>query len=154
MPKVVTMKRTNTAELSTHIRLVVRKIMRGFREHDGPDDLSLPLVSLLNLLDSDGPNSITELARLEHMRPQSMSALASELGTMGLVVGTRDPNDGRSTILSLTQAGKAVLQESRAARQDWLQHSINEKLTPTERDLLAIAIELLDRVSDTTRGEG
>ena len=146
MPKSVTAKRANTAELSTHIRLLVRKIMRAFREYGGPDDLGLPHLTVLNLLDLAGPNSVTGLARLERMRPQSMSGIASELTAMGLVAGARDSNDGRSTILSLTPKGMAVLAESRAAREDWLAHSINEKLTPAERDVLVIAMDLLDRL--------
>lgn len=147
MHKVVTAERADTSELSANIRLVVRKIMRGFREHKCDDELNLPLVSVLSLLDSEGPATVTALARLERMRPQSMGGITSELAAMGLVAGARDPTDGRSTILSLTPAGKTLLQESRAARQDWLTHSINEKLTPAERELLTIAVQLLNRVA-------
>ncbi len=80
------------------------------------------------------------------MRPQSMSAVVAPLEEAGLVSGTPDPTDGRQTLMSLTAKCLKLLQEGRAARQDWLTTTIARKLTAQEQEKLQGALELLARL--------
>ena len=59
-----------------------------------------------------------------------------------------DPADGRQTLLSLTEACRAWVEEARAARQDWLTRTLQARLSPQEQDEVAHAIELLKRLVD------
>lgn len=82
------------------------------------------------------------------MRPQSMGPVIAALEGAGLVSGAPDPNDGRQTLLSLTDACRKWAQEGRAARQDWLTRTIQARLSPQEQDELAAVVELLKRLID------
>jgi DNA-binding MarR family transcriptional regulator len=91
---------------------------------------------------------VTTLARGEGVRPQSMGATISGLEAAGLVAGSPDPDDGRQTILRLTDAGRRWLEASRAARQDWLARAIETRLADDDLADLARAIPLLRRLAD------
>ncbi len=80
------------------------------------------------------------------MRPQSMSAAIAALEAAGLVRGAPDPDDGRQTIISLTDTCRTRLRNSRAARQDWLSRTIATRLSPREQQELTAAVELLKRL--------
>jgi DNA-binding MarR family transcriptional regulator len=99
-------------------------------------------------LEKDGPATASSLARAEGMRPQSMSTVIAALEGAGLVSGASDPADGRQTLLSLTDACRKWVEESRAARQDWLTRALQAHLSPEEQDKLAEAVELLRRLAD------
>ena len=79
------------------------------------------------------------------MRPQSMSAIITSLLESGLVSGSPDPNDGRQTLMSLSRKCQKFLVESRAAKQDWLTTTIQEKLSVRDQEKLAAVLELLAR---------
>jgi DNA-binding MarR family transcriptional regulator len=64
------------------------------------------------------------------------------------VSGAPDPNDGRQTILSLTNTCREWIREGRAARQDWLFRTIRARLSPQEQKKLAATVELLKRLVD------
>ena len=75
-----------------------------------------------------------------------MSAVVTPLQESGLVRGAPDPGDGRQTLLSLTPKCLNVLQEGRAARQDWLTTKISQKLSIQEQEKLQAALALLSRL--------
>ena len=97
-------------------------------------------------LEKDGPSTASNLAKSEAMRPQSMSALIAPLEAAGLVRGAPDPNDGRQTLLSLTQKCKERIQQRRAAKQDWLSRTIVARLSAQEQHRLAAALPILARL--------
>ncbi len=80
------------------------------------------------------------------MRPQSMSAIITSLLEAGLVSGSPDPNDGRQTLMSLSRKCQEFFKEGRAARQDWLTSTIQEKLSVQDQEKLAAVLELLARL--------
>jgi DNA-binding MarR family transcriptional regulator len=82
------------------------------------------------------------------MRPQSMGPVIASLEAMGLITGAPDPNDGRQTILALTEQCRQWIAKGRAARQDWLSRRIEQLLSPQERSELARAVTLLTRLVD------
>ena len=101
---------------------------------------------MLLRLESDGPATTASLARSEAMRSQSMGAVVAALEAAGLVAGAPDPDDGRQTLLSLTDRCRDWIAQGRAARQDWLSRTIEARLSPEEQDLLAAAMPLLQRL--------
>jgi len=103
-------------------------------------------VAVLLRLEKDGPATVSNLARGEAMRPQSMGAVVAPLEAAGLVSGAPDPNDGRQTLLSLTSKCRALLQKRRAAKQDWLTKTLLVKLSAGEREKLAAAVGILARL--------
>jgi DNA-binding MarR family transcriptional regulator len=133
-------------ELSAQLRLLVGRLNRTLREKAGVNQLSATHTSVLIRLERDGSSSVTELARAEGMRPQSMSAVITEMEIARLVCGATDPTDGRRTIISLTDDGWDSIKLSRAERQDWLAHMVNAKFSSTEIGQLVTAMTLLERL--------
>jgi DNA-binding MarR family transcriptional regulator len=134
--------------LAEDLRSLVGKLKRRLREQASPGDLTPSQVSVLLRLEKVGPATVSNLARAEGMRPQSMSSAIASLETAGLVSGAPDPGDGRQTIFSLTDACRDWIREGRAARQDWLSRTIEARLSPQEQDDLARAAGLLKRLVD------
>ncbi len=131
------------AALAVEIRAVFGKLKRKLRELGGVNDWTPSQVSVLLLLEKDGPAAVSSLARAEGMRPQSMSAIIASLLEAGLVSGAPDPNDGRQTLISLSRKCRKLLNDGRAARQDWLTTTIQKKLSAQDREKLAAAVDLL-----------
>ena len=132
--------------LAVEMRTVFRKLKLRVREHGGGNDLPPSQASVLLRLEKDGATTVSSLARAEGMRPQSMSAVVTPLQELGLVRGAPDPSDGRQTLMSLTPKCLKLLQEGRAARQDWLTTRISQKLSVQEQEKLQAALELLARL--------
>jgi DNA-binding MarR family transcriptional regulator len=135
--------------LASDLRILVGQFKRMFRDQASLGDMTMSQVAVLGRLDRNGPATVTNLARAEGVRPQSMGATVAALEAMGLVSGAPDPNDGRQTIWSLTPACRERIRAGRAAREDWLFHMIQKKLSTTEQAQLADSIALLKRLADS-----
>jgi DNA-binding MarR family transcriptional regulator len=136
----------SAASLAADLRAAFRKLKLGLREHGGKSDLTPSQSSVILRLEKDGPCTVSGLARLEGMKPQSMSAIVTSLQEAGLVKGSADPSDGRQTLMGLTAKCEKLLREGRAARQDWLTARIAQTLTPQEQRKLNRALALLTRI--------
>lgn len=134
--------------LAADLRGLVGKLKRRLREETGHDALTPSQVSVLLRLEQDGPATLSQLARAEGMRPQSMGAVITALEQGGLINGAPDPRDGRKVLLSLTDACRTRIAEGRAARQDWLCRAIETKLSGPEQERVADAIALLKRLTE------
>jgi len=133
--------------LASALRILVGKLRRRLREEGHMGDISMSQASVLGWLERDGPATVSSLARVEGMRPQSMSAIVLALNEAQMVTGAPDPQDGRQTIWSLTDTCRAWIRESRAAREDWLAHNIESRLTADEVNELNRAVALLKRLA-------
>ncbi len=135
-----------TSALAEDLRLLMGTLKRRLREQGQSEDLPPSQVAVLLRLEKHGPATVSALARSEGMRPQSMGAAIAVLEQAGLVRGAPDPDDGRQTIMSLTDACRERLRTGRAARQDWLSRAIAAKLSAKEQQELATAVQLLKRL--------
>jgi DNA-binding MarR family transcriptional regulator len=136
------------AALAGDLRALVGKLKRRLREQANVGDLTPSQVSVLLRLEREGPTTMSNLARAEGMRPQSMGSAVAVLEAAGFVSGAPDPNDGRQSILSLTDRCREWIREGRAARQDWLFRTIRARLSPQEQKDIAATVELLRRLVD------
>lgn len=132
--------------LALKIRTLIGKLKRKLREQASHEDFNASQISVLLRIEKDGPATVSNLARAESMRPQSMSAVVAPLEAAGLVAGVSDPNDGRKTLLSLTKKCRKLIQKRRAVKQDWLTKMILAKLSARDQEQLAAALEILARI--------
>lgn len=132
--------------LASELRQVASALVRRLRAESAGQALSMSQTGVLVRLDRSGPSTVADLARLEHVTPQSMGATIASLEDEGLVARTVDPNDARRWNASLTGGGKRVLREGRAARQAWLSRAIEDRLVDGEQRRLADGIALLRKV--------
>ena len=134
--------------LAAELHAVSGKLKRRLREQASAGDLTQSQLAVLGHLDRQGPTTVTALARMEGVRPQSMGATVAGLEALGLIKGSPDATDGRQTILSLTPACRELIRSGRAARHDWLLKTIQSRLTPQQQAQLAAAMSLLNRLVD------
>jgi DNA-binding MarR family transcriptional regulator len=112
-------------------------------------ELTLPETSALARLDRGGPATPGALAKQEQISPQSMGATLAALEARGLVARRADPGDGRRAVMSLTAAGRQVLQDKRAARTQQLARALSAGFTPAELGQLMAAAQLLERLAQS-----
>lgn len=75
--------------------------------------LTPPQFGVLSYLHDDGSRTQAELARLVLVRPQTIAALVGTLVERGLVVRVGPGGRGRRSGITLTAAGRAVLDRAR-----------------------------------------
>ncbi|GAA4864209.1 MarR family winged helix-turn-helix transcriptional regulator [Actinomycetospora straminea] len=129
------------------VRVAIGRLRRRLRETADRDELTPSQTSLLSRLDRDGPRTASELAAAEGVRPQSVAVSVAALEERGLVTRRRDPDDGRRQTISVAPGGRAFLDSTRAAGEEWLARALHERLTEDERATVVAAMGLLDRVA-------
>ncbi|MEU5894755.1 MULTISPECIES: MarR family winged helix-turn-helix transcriptional regulator [Streptomyces] len=133
-------------QVAADLTQVVGRLVRKLRSASPMNGLSPSQRSVLARLDRGGPTTTAELARAEFVRPQSMRMTVSALESMALIERAPDPDDGRQSVLSLTDQGRRTLTEGRAAKRGWLSEAVSAELDPAELRQLADAVVLLERL--------
>jgi DNA-binding MarR family transcriptional regulator len=139
-------RRRRCEALASDLREVTSALVKRLRAESTGQPLSTSQAEVLVRLHKSGPSTVADLARAERVTPQSMGTTVASLEEAGLVARTADPNDARRWNAWLTEAGRRVLLEGRAARQAWLSHAIEERLADGEQRRLAEAVGLLRKV--------
>jgi DNA-binding MarR family transcriptional regulator len=136
--------RETPALLASELRETLGHLVRRLRaEHGFP----LSQGTVLGRLDRSGPQSISDLAAAERVRPQSMAQTVHDLETAGLVSRRPDPDDRRRAFVELTPVGRETLVADRRHREGWLAQALEHDLSAKERALLGEAVELLQRLA-------
>jgi DNA-binding MarR family transcriptional regulator len=84
-------------------------LLRGADETLAESGLDGRAYSILSIIDTDGPGTQQELARLLNKAPPIVVAAIDDLEARGLVTRTRDPADRRRSRVTMTDAGAAAL---------------------------------------------
>jgi len=134
-------------ELSSVVRRAVSALGRRLRAERSASGLSLTKLSVLGQLYRKGSMSAAELAGLERVQPQSLTRVLAELVGSGLVSRRADTKDGRRVLLDITGDGRAMLTHDMQQRDAWLAKAM-EDLSVTERELLRLAAQLMERLAD------
>jgi DNA-binding MarR family transcriptional regulator len=82
--------------------------------------LSLTAVLALGSLNREGPARLTSLAAAAGIGQPAMTELVQRLERQGLVTRVDDPEDGRAALVTLTTAGRALLDDQQRDRRDRL----------------------------------
>jgi len=118
---------------------------RRLRAEAAPGGVSWSQEAVLFSLHRDGPATISELARGECMRPQSMGASVTALEQLGFVARRNDTDDGRQVLISLIAAGEQALAAARVVKRDWLRGALAQ-LSADEQRTVAASLVLLRRI--------
>ena len=97
--------------------------------------VGLPTLRALQSLQRLGPSLVTELGEDLDLVPSSASRLSDRLADAGLITRSVAPHNRRATILELTGAGQAILDEVVAKRAELFRH-VSEKMNSNEREQL------------------
>src|SRR5664279_3992587 len=95
------------------LQVSIGLLRRRLHQTQAKGELTLPETSALARLDRSGPTTVTALAKLEQISPQSMGATIGALEARGLIERRPDPNDGRRAVISATESGLQVIRNLR-----------------------------------------
>jgi DNA-binding MarR family transcriptional regulator len=136
------------AVVANDLEIVFGRLRRRLRFEAPPDGIPLSQMVVLNRLERDGPQTTSALAAAEHVRPQSMASTVAGLIAQRLVTRSAHATDKRSMMLDITDAGRKVVLANRQSRGAWLAKAIAATLDGTDRQLLADAIKVIERLVD------
>lgn len=137
---------TSAGTLAADLRVAIGRSARRIRAERSDLDLSDTQLSVLFLLDRDGPATPGDLAVHEHVQPPSMTRVVNCLADRGLVQRSDHPADRRQVLVTITEAGRQEIQQTRRLRDAWLS-GVLAGLTPDERAVLASATTILRRIA-------
>jgi DNA-binding MarR family transcriptional regulator len=147
MPQLVAQLARTEAGLSSALRISIMRLSRRLRnEREAADDLSANALAVLGTLSRHGSMTIGDLAAVEKVQPPSMTRTVAALVSKGLLRREPHQSDRRVVLVTLTEVGQAVVDQSRLRKEAWLNHRLRE-LTPAERQTLREAAPILERLS-------
>ena len=132
------------SESAARLRLAITRSARRLRQ-EANADLSPSLTSALATIESHGRITPSELASCERVQRPTITRVLARLCELELIDRVADPADGRSTLISATPAGIALLYELRTRRDAFLASRLS-RLSADERAKLDQASELLERL--------
>ncbi|HUB38974.1 MAG TPA: MarR family transcriptional regulator [Streptosporangiaceae bacterium] len=138
--------------LATALRISVSRLARRLRAErqtkglePGLSDTQLAALASLERHSTMTPG---ELADHEKVQPPSMTRVIAALEELGLVMRAPHATDRRQVVLTVTDRGREVVQQSRRLREEWLAKRLRE-LTPEERAALRAAAPVLEKLSQS-----
>jgi DNA-binding MarR family transcriptional regulator len=138
------MRTITQADLAVRLRLAIARTARRLRQEAG-GELSPSQTTALATIDRHGPLTPSELAVRERIQRPTVTRIVARLEESGLVQRTRDPQDGRSSLVALTPAGRELLARGRTRKDAYLARRLRE-LDAEERATLQRAAAILERL--------
>jgi DNA-binding MarR family transcriptional regulator len=129
-------------ELAPRLRWALTRLARRLRQEAGAD-LGPSQTAALATVERHGPLSPSELAEIERIKRPTATRIVRHLEGAGLVERVKDPADGRSSILSLTAEGRALLRRVRERKTAYLAKRLSA-MDAEDRRTLERAAELLE----------
>lgn len=130
------------------LRMAIARLARRIRLERASGDIADGRLSVLFALHNDGPLTLGALSEADRVTPPSMNRTVNALAEAGLVERNGDPDDGRKVLISLTDAGREIVLETRRLRSVWFSHQL-ETLSAGEREVLEAALPILRRLADS-----
>jgi DNA-binding MarR family transcriptional regulator len=138
------MQSISTIELAYRLRPAIARTARRMRQAAG-GELSPSQSAALTTIDCHGPLTPSELAARERIQRPTATRVLARLEAAGLIARTPDPADRRSSLVSATPAGAALLADLRARRDAWMAARL-EQLPAEDLAALERAAGILERM--------
>lgn len=136
-------------ELASRLRLSVMRLARRLRQ-ETTDPVSPSQVSALHSIERLGPISLGELAKVERIQGPTLTRVIANLEEAGLVVRVVDEADRRIARVSITSAGRRLIERGRSRKNAYLAAHLRG-FDAEERATLERAAELLERMMESPR---
>ncbi|HWY37918.1 MAG TPA: MarR family transcriptional regulator [Bacteroidia bacterium] len=140
----------NSGELSSSLREVVSALHKGLRKQMSVvNSYSMTEMETIGHLIRNASLLPTELASLARVKTQSMSHILNKLEEQRVIKRTPAKDDKRKVYISLTVLGRKIVEKTKYERDEWLKGVIERSLTHKEKDLLAKALPVLNKLLET-----
>jgi DNA-binding MarR family transcriptional regulator len=134
--------------IATGLRRATMRLARRMRMERPEARVPSQELGVLAHLNRRGPMTPGEIAAAERVQPQTLTRALAELEGRGQIRRRADAEDRRRSLLSITDAGMQTLANDMGQRDSWLSLAMTEELTVTERRLLFLAGELMERLAE------
>jgi DNA-binding MarR family transcriptional regulator len=139
-----------TIELSTSLRSLVSALHKALRKQmSSVNTYSMTEMETIGHLMRKPVLLPTELAALTRVTTQSMSAILKKMEEQGMIIRRPAKDDKRKWYISLSSAGKKMVEKIRYDKDEWLKDTIEETLSVKEKDLLKKALPILNKLVKT-----
>jgi DNA-binding MarR family transcriptional regulator len=140
----------DTAKVAVRLAVAVKRLRSRMREESGATStgLSVSQLSIFSRIMNEGADTAASLAAAEHVSQQAIAQSLAVLKADGFVAMRSDPTDRRKSLISVTAAGRRLVDSIHASRDDWLIRAIESAVGFDERGALDKTIELLERLAD------
>jgi DNA-binding MarR family transcriptional regulator len=138
----------DTSQLANEVRAVVGRLVRRLRATRQADDLTMSEETVLSRIEREGPLGGADIAALEGVKPQAISAIIRKLDDKGLISRQQDAADGRRILISATDSAHRLLSGKRTEWSRQMAKAIARTLNDDERQRLRDGIYLLERVME------
>jgi DNA-binding MarR family transcriptional regulator len=132
-------------ELAGVLRFAVMRAARRLRAEGGQEEITQTQHAVLAWL-RDGPSTLRALAEREKVQAPWMTRTVAPLVEAGLVQRSPGQRDRREVVVSLTGAGRELLQRTRTQRTEWLAGQLGE-LDAADKETLNKAAAILVRLT-------
>ena len=137
------MSEKNLAQIIMEWAVVfMRQSMHDFTRHAHSTGFSLAQMNVLFHLYYKGDSEVTLFADLMQVTPAAASQMVERMVKQGLARRAKTADDQRVRLVSLTEKGRAVVEESIAVRQHWME-TLLAALNDQEKDVVARALSIL-----------
>jgi DNA-binding MarR family transcriptional regulator len=137
----------DVSEVAAAVRVAVGLVVRKMKQAPLDGDLTMAESSTLSRLERGAATS-SDLARVDRISPQSMGVTVAALEERGLVQRSRDPEDGRRIVLSITEDGRRRVHDKRGARTEQLAAALRDGFSHAELGQLMAAASLIERLAE------
>jgi len=137
----------DSTTLSSSLRSVISSLHKGLRKQSfSVNAYSMTELETIAHLFRNGSLLPTELASLTKVKTQSMSQILKKLEEQGIIKRNPSKEDKRKVYISLTAAGKKMVEKTQYERDEWLKALIEKSLNTKEKELLTKALPVLTKL--------
>lgn len=129
-------------EIADHLRRAITRTARRMRYEAG-GTLTPTQMATLASIRRLGEATPGRLAETEGVRRPTMTRVLAQLADSGMVERRSDPEDGRCSLITASQAGRACLDEQRSRKSAWLARML-DTLEPEDVRTLQRAATILE----------
>lgn len=135
-----------SADPAAEVSFVLERLHSWLRQATPAVEWNSVALSTLALLGRCGRLRITDLVAAARITQPGMTSLVARMATAGLVVKAADPADGRATLVSVTPAGLAYLEQIHERRAKVIAGHVRG-LSPARLQSLIDALDALETLA-------
>ncbi|SDU07125.1 transcriptional regulator, MarR family [Verrucomicrobium sp. GAS474] len=141
---------TEIEQTAIRLRMALRPILRKARALSHPDGPNESQKDILLRLDEREKMTPSDLAAATQLRPQTIGQTLDSLDRRKWIVRSPHPTDRRRILISLSAAGRRVIEKGRDRRQAWLASEM-AKLSPADFKALRAALPAFEQIAAASR---
>ncbi len=135
---------STSSDLASRLRLDISRMARRLRQEAGAE-LTPSQTAALATIEKHGPLTPSELATRERVQRPTATRVLGFLDDAGLVTRAADPTDRRCSLVTISPAGRDLLQIARTRKDAYLAQRL-EALPSEDREALDRAAAILERM--------